>query len=110
MAPQLINLNDETLKTYVQEKKTPLLVAFWAPWSGPCTVLEAVLKEIAADYGKRMTVSRLNVDENAHAPAEYGIKSIPHILIFEGGKVVATIAGPQPKAKILETIERRLTS
>jgi thioredoxin 1 len=110
MASQLLNLNDETLKAWLQDKKTPLLVAFWAPWSGPCTVLEGVLKEIASDYNKRLTVSRLNVDENAHAPAEFGIKSIPHILIFEQGKVVATIAGPQPKAKILETIERRLTS
>ncbi len=110
MAAQLVNLNDDSLKAYLEEKKTPLLVAFWAPWSGPCTVLEPVLKEIASDYQKRMTVSRLNVDENAHAPAEYGIKSIPYILLFDQGKVVATIVGPQPKAKILETIERRLSN
>ncbi|WP_141736543.1 thioredoxin family protein [Oligoflexus tunisiensis] len=110
MASQLLNLNDETLKTWLQEKKGPLLVAFWAPWSGPCTVLEAALKEIASDYNKRLTVARLNVDENAHAPAEYGVKSIPHILIFEQGKVVATIAGPQPKVKIVEAVERRLSS
>jgi thioredoxin 1 len=108
MPTGLSNLNDETLRQYLSDKKQPLLLVFWAPWCGPCTVMEPMLREIAVDYQKRLQVGRLNVDENAHAPAEFGIKAIPHLVLIDKGEVVASLSGPQPKAKVLELLERRL--
>lgn len=108
MASSLINFNDETLRTYLSEKNPALLVAFWAPWCGPCAVMEPLLRELASDFGKRLQVGRCNVDENAHAPALYGVKSIPHLILFNRGELIASLSGPQPKAKIVELIERHL--
>ena len=108
MTSSVSQFNDETLRQYMSEQKTPLLLVFWAPWSSPCTIMEPLLRELAVDYQKRMQVARLNVDENAHAPAEFGIKSIPHLVLIDNGEVVASLAGPQPKAKVMEMLERRL--
>jgi thioredoxin 1 len=103
-------LNDETLKTYLSEKKSPLLVSFWAPWSSSSQILEQTLNELAHDYQKRIQISVLNIDENAHSPAEYGIKSIPHLLLFDQGEMVASFSGAQPKNKLVEIIESHLSS
>lgn len=109
MTTALLNLNDESLRTHLADKRTSLLLAFWAPWSGPCTVMDSVLKELASDYQKKLLIGRLNVDENAHAPAVYGVKSIPHFILFENGESRAQLSGPQPKAKIVELIERHIS-
>ena len=71
--------------------------------------MEGVLREVASDFSKRLTVARLNVDEIDHSPAEFGIKSIPHILLLNEGSVVASLDGPQPKAKLLELLEKNLS-
>lgn len=71
--------------------------------------MEPVLREVASDFGKRLVVARLNVDENAHAPVEFGVKSIPHFIFVNEGEVVGVLNGPQPKSKILELLEKNLT-
>ncbi len=106
MSTPLVNLNDESLRAHLAEKKTPLLLAFWAPWCGPSAVMDGLLKELASDYQKRVLVGRLNVDENAHSPALYGVKTIPHLILFNKSDVCAQLSGPVPKAKIVELIER----
>ncbi len=108
--PALSPINDDSLKTYLAEKKAPLLVSFWAPWSTSCQILEQTLNELAQDYLKRVQIAVLNIDENAHSPAEYGIKSIPHLLLFDQGEIVASFSGAQPKNKLVEILETHLSS
>ncbi len=107
--PALQTINDEGLRAYLAEKKAPLLVSFFAPWSGSCQLLEQTLGELAHDYQKRVNVAMLNVDENAHAPAEYGVKNIPYMVLFDEGEVVASFSGAQPKTKLVEIIESHLS-
>lgn len=106
---QLPSMTDETLRSYLAERKKPLLLAFWAPWCSASTVVEPLLHELAHDYGKDLTVSRMNIDENAHAPAEYGVRTIPHMVLFEDGAVVASFSGAQPKTKIVECLDTQLS-
>ncbi|MBC7661675.1 MAG: thioredoxin fold domain-containing protein [Chitinophagaceae bacterium] len=110
MKPVLSSMNDEALKAYLAEKKAPLLVSFWAPWSSSSQILEQTLGELAHDYQKRVQISMLNIDENAHSPAEYGIRSVPHLVLFDQGEAVASFSGAQPKNKLVEIIESHLSS
>jgi thioredoxin 1 len=105
-----LHVTDETLQDQLKKRNRPLLIAFWAPWSNACRAMEPVLKEIAVDYAKRLEIGLMNVDENAHTPAEWGIKDIPHIAIIDTqGTRLADITGPQSKSKIVEIIEKNLT-
>ena len=104
------NMDDESLRSFLANKKHPLLLSFYAPWCSTSSVLEPALNEIAHDYQKRLQVSRLNIDENAHAPAEYGVRTIPHFILFDKGEIVASFSGAQPKTKIIEFIEIHLSS
>ncbi len=106
----LLPMDDEALRQYLKDRKQALLLSFWAPWCGTSTALDPLLQEIAHDYQKRLTVSRMNVDENAHAPAEYGVRSIPHLILFQDGTEVASVCGSQPKSKIVEFLETHLSS
>jgi len=100
-----INLNDENFKKEVLEADLPVLVDFWASWCGPCTMLAPVIAKLADDYQGRMKVCKLNIDEGKSSAAEYGIMSIPTLIVFKDGKVVDKIVGVLPKAKLEEKLE-----
>jgi len=100
-----INLNDENFKKEVLETDIPVLVDFWAPWCGPCTMLGPVIAELADDYQGRVKVCKVNVDEGKSTAAEYGIMSIPTLIVFKDGKVVDKFVGVLPKAKLEEKLE-----
>ena len=94
------NFNDEVL-----ESDTPVLVDFWAEWCGPCRAIGPVVDEIANDYDGKVSVGKLNVDNENQLAMEYGVRSIPALLIFNNGTVVNQIVGAVPKNRITDILD-----
>jgi thioredoxin 1 len=88
---------DADFQSEVLDSERPVLVDFWAPWCGPCRIVGPTVDEIAIEFDGRIKVGKLNVDENQKATARFGIHAIPAVLLFEGGEVVETLIGVQPK-------------
>lgn len=96
---------DATFASDVLSSDKPVLVDFWAPWCGPCRAVAPILEEIAGSHGDKLTIVKLNTDENPQTAAKYGITSIPTMNVFVGGEVAKTIIGAQPKPRLLRELE-----
>ena len=92
-------------KSEVVESDTPVLVDFWAEWCGPCKVIAPVVEELATDYKGKIKFGKVNVDDNNMIASEYGVRSIPTLLIFKNGSVVNQIVGAVPKEKITDILD-----
>ena len=92
-------------KSEVVESDTPVLVDFWAEWCGPCKVIAPVVEELATDYKGKIKFGKVNVDDNNMVASEYGVRSIPTLLIFKNGSVVNQIVGAVPKEKITDILD-----
>ena len=103
-----IHLNDENFKKEVLESEELVLVDFWAPWCMPCRMLAPTIEEIGEEMDGKVKVCKMNVDENVQYPQEYGIMSIPTVMLFKDGQVVETMIGLQPKEEIVKTIQEHL--
>ncbi len=103
-----IHLNDENFKKEVLESEELVLVDFWAPWCMPCRMLTPTIEEIAEEMEGKIKVCEMNVDENVQYPQQYGIMSIPTVMLFKNGQVVETMIGLQPKEQIVKTIQEHL--
>ena len=101
-------VTDADFESNVLKSDTPVVVDFWAPWCGPCVAIGPVLEELAGEYEGKVKVTKMNIDENANTPAEYGVRSIPYIALFKGGEVVGSLVGVQPKAKLVDFINKAL--
>ena len=101
-------VTDSTFKQEVLENEVPVLVDFWAPWCGPCRMVAPVVDEIASQYGERLKVVKVNTDENPNVASQYGIRSIPTLMIFKGGQKVDTVVGAVPKATLSSTLTKHL--
>jgi len=95
---------DQNFQAEVLESKTPVLVDFWAEWCAPCRVVSPIVEELSIEYGEKLKVGKLNVDENQIA-GKYGIMSIPSLLIFKDGQVVKTMIGAQSKDNFKKEID-----
>ena len=105
--PQAVT--DGEFETEVLNSSTPVLVDFWAEWCGPCKAIAPTLEELAGDYGERLKVVKVDVDENQQRAQQYNIRSIPQLLLFKDGNEVDRIIGAVPKSQLTEKIEPHLS-
>lgn len=101
-------VSDASFKEDVLDSELPVLVDFWAPWCGPCRMVAPVVDEIAQQYDGKVKVVKLNTDENPNTASQYGIRSIPTLMIFKGGQRVDMVVGAVPKTTLASTLEKYL--
>lgn len=101
-------VTDSTFNQEVLESDVPVLVDFWAPWCGPCRMVAPVVEDIADQYEGQIKVVKVNTDENPNVASQYGIRSIPTLMIFKGGQRVDMVVGAVPKTTLAQTLKKYL--
>ncbi|MCA6220716.1 thioredoxin TrxA [Photorhabdus antumapuensis] len=108
MSDKIIHLSDASFDTDVLNAAGPVLVDFWAAWCGPCKMIAPILDEIAPEYSGKLTIAKLNIDENPATAPKYGIRGIPTLLLFKDGQVAATKVGALSKTQLKEFLDTNL--
>jgi thioredoxin 1 len=108
MGQHTLNVTDSNFESAVLKSSVPVLVDFWAPWCGPCVAIGPTLEQLAEEFKGRLTVAKMNVDENANTPSQFGVRSIPYIVLVKDGKVVDSVVGVVPKAKLMDMVNKAL--
>ena len=103
-----VEINDASFKTEVSDSPLPVLVDFWAPWCGPCKMITPVLDELAQEYDGKAKIVKINIDDNQNTPAQFGVRSIPTLILFKNGNEVEKIIGAQSKDKLKAMIDSAL--
>jgi thioredoxin 1 len=106
----VLEVNDATFDQEVLQSEQPVLVDFWAVWCGPCKAIAPTVDSVAAKYAGRLKVTKVNVDQNGATPSRFGIRGIPALLFFKGGKVADQVVGYVPQDVIEEKVEKLLAA
>lgn len=104
----LVYVTDDEFENAVLKSAQPVLVDFWAAWCGPCQAIGPTVEDLAEEYSGRVTVAKMNVDDNPKTPGKYGIRAIPTLIVFKDGQVAEQITGAVAKAQIVKAIEKTL--
>ena len=108
MSDSIVHVTDDSFEEEVLKSPGPVLVDYWADWCGPCKMIAPVLDEIADEYGGRVKIAKLNIDENPKTPPLYGIRGIPTLMLFRGGEVEATKVGAVSKSQLTAFIDSNI--
>lgn len=108
MSDKIIMLSDDSFEADVINAAGPVLVDFWAEWCGPCKMIAPILEEVAGEFDGKLTVAKLNVDENNETAPKYGIRGIPTLLLFKDGNVAATKVGALSKTQLTEFLNENI--
>ena len=101
----IVHISDDSFEEEVLNSKHPVLVDYWAEWCGPCKMIAPVLEEVASEYEGKLTVAKLNIDENPNTPPKFGIRGIPTLMLFKDGNVEATKVGAVSKSQLTAFID-----
>ena len=108
MSDNILHLTDNSFEEDVIKSSEPVLVDYWAEWCGPCKMIAPILEEIASEYGGRIKVAKLNIDDNPQTPPKYGIRGIPTLMLFKDGNVEATKVGALSKSQLTAFIDSNI--
>ena len=105
---EVLHINDADFESVVVNSDIPVLLDFWAPWCGPCKMIAPVLDELAPEFAGKAKIVKMNVDDNQATPAQFGVRSIPTLLLFKNGQVVATQVGALPRTQLANFINQHI--
>ena len=105
---EVLHSSDATFVTDVVNSDVPVLLDFWAPWCGPCKMIAPILDDLAVEFAGKVKIVKINIDDNQATPAQFGVRSIPTLLLFKDGKPVATQVGALPKNQVAAFINQNI--